>query len=219
MYTASRLINSALEKALAITRQPMGNVQLIDWKLGYLELAAQRGFSPQFRERFRIVRKTDDCACGRAFRLRDTVVIDDVADDLQFVTFREAAREAGFRSVQSTPIISHSGAFVGMISTHGSHSPTSQQLQLIKELARETANELIWLRSHAGGASMLQKPTWPLSPQIYWPEDAGSSSTAAIAREAVARTTELLRQPKPDTFLGRSQSESIPLPDDDRSHS
>jgi len=177
MDPVAQLTETALERALAITQQPMGNLQLIDWQFGHLEIAAQRGFGPQFLERFRIVKMTDGCACGRAFRLRESVVIEDVADDMAFLSLRESAQEAGFRSVQSTPLISHSGAFIGVISTHGSHGPNSRQLEEIKGLARETADELIWLRSRVG--------------------------TLATAREAIARAKELLKHPKPDTFLGK----------------
>lgn len=192
----------------------MGNLQLMDWKLGHLEIAAQRGFSRQFLERFRIVKRTDDCACGRAFHLRDTVVVEDVANDPAFLSLREAAQQAGFRSVQSTPLISRSGALLGIISTHGSHCPNSKQLEQIKLLARETANELISLRSHAGAT--VQKPTWPsrVAHRIYKAENAGGNSRAAIAREAIARATRLLNYSKPDTFLGKQHHTFIPLPDE-----
>jgi GAF domain-containing protein len=203
METAAKLTNAALEKAIAITRQPMGNLQLIDWNLGYLEIVAQRGFSPEFLERFQIVRKTDGCACGRALRLRETVVVEDVNEDPAFFSFRDAAQQAGFRSVQSTPLISRNGAFVGMISTHGSDAPTSAQLQQLRMLADETANELIFLQSRGGRIPALSP-----SAVIHRVENVSGHSSAIIA--GVARVSELLKQSSPDTFLGKQHHEFIP---------
>jgi hypothetical protein len=64
-----------------------------------------------------------------------------------FPDLRGVAETAGFSSVQSTPLISSSGALFGIISTHGAHPPTRQQLVKITTLARLTANELVRLRA------------------------------------------------------------------------
>jgi len=143
----AELINSALDRALRITGQELGNVQLVDWEMGSLEIAAQRGFRQDFLDSFRRVSTRDGCACGRALLLRDTVVIDDVTADRDFSPFKEVAERAGFRAVQSTPLMSSSGAIVGVISTHGGRNPNGRELEQIKSLAQETANELIRLRA------------------------------------------------------------------------
>jgi hypothetical protein len=54
-----------------------------------------------------------------------------------FPDLRGVAETAGFSSVQSTPLISSSGALFGIISTHGAHPPTRQQLVKITTLARQ----------------------------------------------------------------------------------
>jgi len=60
------LLVSALDRALRITNQRLGNIQLIDWKAGYLEIVAQQGFQPDFLDCSRRVTSSDSCASGRA---------------------------------------------------------------------------------------------------------------------------------------------------------
>jgi len=143
-----QLLDAALDRALAITGQTLGNVQLVDWNAGSMEIVAQRGFAQDFLECFHRVSIKAGSACGRALLLRDTIVINDVTTDPQFSPFREIAKHSGFRAVQSTPLLTTGDALVGIISTHGSCSPTRGQLAQVKMLARITADELIRLRAH-----------------------------------------------------------------------
>ena len=143
-----QLLDAALDRALAITGQTLGNVQLVDWNAGSMEIVAQRGFAQDFLECFHRVSIKAGSACGRALLLRDTIVIHDVTTDPQFSPFRDIAERSGFRAVQSTPLVSSGDALLGIISTHGSRSPTQDQLAQVKTLARTTADELVRLRAH-----------------------------------------------------------------------
>jgi GAF domain-containing protein len=98
------LLVSALDRALRITNQRLGNIQLIDWKAGYLEIVAQQGFQPDFLDCFRRVTSSDSCASGRALLMRASIMINDVTQDDRFAPFRALAASAGFRAVQSTPL-------------------------------------------------------------------------------------------------------------------
>jgi len=149
MHEPSELLHSALDKALILAGQQLGNIQLIDWNAGYMEIVAQRGFARDFLDSFHRVTTRDGCACGRALLLRDTVVIHDVTVDRDFLPYRDVAERAGFRAVQSTPLLSPSGAFFGIISTHGNCVPNRNQLEKIKLLAQQTANELVRHYAHA----------------------------------------------------------------------
>ena len=144
-----KLLYSALDRALTLAGQQLGNVQLIDWNAGELKIAAQRGFAQDFLDSFRRVTTRDGCACGRALLVRDTVVIHDVTTDRDFLLYRDVAERAGFRAVQSTPLLSPSGAFFGIISTHGDCVPNRHRLEKIKSLAQQTANELARHYSHS----------------------------------------------------------------------
>ena len=147
------LLQSALGEALVITGQKLGNIQLIDWRTGHLEIMAQQGFTDEFLDCFCRVTIRDGCACGRALFNRQPVVLDDVTTDPRFLPFRGVAERAGFKAVQSTPLMTHSGALVGVLSTHGQHTPSEEQLGLIRSLAMRTANGI--LRGRAARSAFL----------------------------------------------------------------
>src|SRR5262249_51177579 len=97
-------------------------------------------------------------ACGRVLQSRSTIVIEDVMADPDFAPYREVAHRAGFRAVQSTPLVSHSGAFVGVVSSHFStvQRPTELQLRWLKEAAESAADAIIRIWAN-GREGQLQK--------------------------------------------------------------
>jgi hypothetical protein len=109
---------NVLATALTMHRTVMGNIQLFSPHTGALCIVTQRGFGLDFLEYFQTVGMQSDSACGRAMRDRAAVLIPDIAVDPLFALHRDIAREAGFRAVQSTPLISRRGAFLGVLSTH-----------------------------------------------------------------------------------------------------
>ena len=112
------VLDCALSESLEVTGTVLGNVQVMDWKTGCLTIAGQRSFNDEFLTFFRSVRAGTGSACGRAMRERRSIVIEDVLLDREFAPYRTIALKSGFRAVQSTPLISSSGAFVGVLSTH-----------------------------------------------------------------------------------------------------
>jgi GAF domain-containing protein len=148
-------IQSTLEcllgRTLELTSARFGDVQIMDWKAGYLEIKAQQGFQGEFLNFFERVRFMGTSACARALLSRDSVVIEDIVVDQQFAPCLEIVRRAGIRAVQSTPLISSSGALVGMVSTlfPTPHRPTDIQMRAIKEAALLAANAIILFRARA----------------------------------------------------------------------
>src|SRR5262249_37084862 len=114
-----------------------------------LTIAAQHGFHDKFLDFFRCVSPKSGSACARAVLRRRTIVIEDVLADDEFAPYRMIAFEAGFRAVQSTPLISSSGAFVGVLSTHfsNSHKPTELDKHAMAAVAGVTANAIIRQRA------------------------------------------------------------------------
>lgn len=106
---------------MEIDHASFGNIQVFNGDLGGLEIWAQRGFAASFLEYFKKVGPEDLCACGRAMRLRKRVNIPDIIADPFYKPYLDIAARAGFRSVQSTPILNANGELVGMLSTHFSH--------------------------------------------------------------------------------------------------
>src|SRR5262245_22431562 len=83
----------------------MGNIQLLDSERGLLTIAAQRGFKKDFLDVFSEVSANDNSACGRSLRSAERIVIDDVENDVPYAGLLSVARAAGYRAVQSTPLL------------------------------------------------------------------------------------------------------------------
>ena len=139
------VLGYVLETGLELTGATLGNIQLMDWTAGYLTIEAQRGFHLEFLDFFQRVKADSGSACGRALRRQRAVVIEDVMTDMDFASCRSIAEGAGFRSVQSTPLISTSGAFLGILSTHFPvpQRPTESEMDAVRSLATLAANAII----------------------------------------------------------------------------
>jgi PAS domain S-box-containing protein len=139
-------LREGLEEMLAATigllGAHMGNVQIRDAGRGVLTIAAQRGFEQDFLDFFREVSTEDDSACGRALRSGERIVIEDVETDVAYTPMRPVARAAGYRAVQSTPLIGRNGVRLGMLSTHFAtpHRPTELELRGLDLYARQAAD-------------------------------------------------------------------------------
>ena len=151
------VLNCVLDRSLEIGDAHFGNVQLIDWRSGYLEIKAQRGFQSEFLNFFQRVKVEHGSACARALRTRGTVVIEDIAADQQFWPYRDIACRAGVRAVQSVPIVSSSGAALGVLCIHFRtvRRPTDIQVRGMTEATELAANAIIHLRAINGDGKML----------------------------------------------------------------
>jgi len=141
-----RAVWTILDDAIALQGAEYGNVQLL--ADDELVIVAQRGLRPEFLRTFRHVKREDGCACGRALRRGRSVVIPDVEADAEFAVFRSDARLAGFRAVQSTPLITRRGEPLGVVSTHFAnvHHPTKIEMETLQAygvIASEIAFELL----------------------------------------------------------------------------
>lgn len=112
------VLQPILSEALAVTRCDKGNIQLFDASSGCLTIEAQWGFDDSFLETFKSVSAANGCACGRAIRLRKPVAIADIFMDEEYQYYRQAAADAGFRSVVSVPLIAPGESLVGVLSVH-----------------------------------------------------------------------------------------------------
>jgi GAF domain-containing protein len=145
---ASRDFKSAVETVLDATIKlhgaDFGNVQLLDEQTHELVIYAQRGFGPRFLETFARVSAQDTCACARALRLRKPIVVADVRTDPGFANVLDVVAEAGYRAVQSTPLITGSGKLVGVASTHFArpHRPSTLDMLITRFYGRLAADLL-----------------------------------------------------------------------------
>ena len=111
-------LGELLDSVLRASGTRIGNIQLLDPESESLHVIVHRGFEKPVLDRFAVVRANDETACARALRFRHRVVIEDVEVDLQYRPYLEAARRAGFRAVQSTPLFAVRARIAGMLSTH-----------------------------------------------------------------------------------------------------
>jgi len=139
------ILDWLLHRAVDLSQTGFGNVQLMSWAAGHLEIKAQQGFDETFLKFFERVRIQDGSACARALRNREAIVIEDITADEAFSPCRKVLSRAGLRAVQSTPIVSSSGALLGVMSTHfgAPHRPTKIELRELQHTAQIAANALI----------------------------------------------------------------------------
>lgn len=134
-------LSDVLQRAVEVDDAGFGNVQRLAPGRANLEIVAQHGFSSPFLDFFKFVSVLDDSACGRAYRLKARVVVQDVLTDPHFAPFADVAIEAGFRAVQSTPIVGLHGDVLGVLSTHfrQPHRLTREAIGKLDACAREAA--------------------------------------------------------------------------------
>jgi PAS domain S-box-containing protein len=108
------LLEEILSATITLQQADFGNVQLYNPHTKSLEIAVQRG---------------------------ERVIIEDVEHDPGFAPHRQIAASAGFRAVQSTPLVSRSGEPLGMLSTHfrNPHRPPEHELRLTDLYAWQAA--------------------------------------------------------------------------------
>ena len=139
-------LTSIVEAAIEITEADFGNVQLYDEDSGTLRIAVSRGFEKAFLDFFASVSVDDPAVCGTAMRRGERVVVEDVtkSDIFAGTDALDVVLKAGVRAVQSTPLITRSGRFIGMFSTHyrSTRAFSDRDLRLLDMLARQAADAI-----------------------------------------------------------------------------
>jgi PAS domain S-box-containing protein len=138
------LYERILDTAVAIMRADFASIQMLDEARGELLLLGHRGFNPDAAKFWKWVRPASRSTCGVALRTGKRAVAPDVercewmagSDDL------ETYLQTGIHAVQTTPLLSRSGAVIGMISTHWRepHDPSPEDLRMMDLLARQAAD-------------------------------------------------------------------------------
>ncbi len=146
-----QVVDAVLSDAIGLQGAEFGNVQLLVGD--ELAIVAQRGFSLPFLKTFWRVEARHGTACGRALQAGVPITIVDVERDEEFAPFRNDARLAGFRAVQSTPIVSRAGESLGIVSTHFAkvHEPTRIEMDTLRAYGSIAAGLLL---KHLGGRSL-----------------------------------------------------------------
>lgn len=138
-----------LAECLAVSKTPLGNVQIMDWRSGQLAIRAHQGFGPEFLDYFASVGVNDSSACSMAMRAHKPHIVGNVAEDPALEACASVLARAGVKAVQSTPILSSHGLLVGVVSTHFDKPsrPSEMQMQAISSAARKAADTIVRLRA------------------------------------------------------------------------
>ncbi len=149
---SSRLLISAelpptlqqlMEATMELQNADFGSVQLCDRASRTLEMIASRGFDPSFVERFRKVPlDLTAAASARALQRRARVLVADVDREQDYAPLREAAAQAGYRALQSTPLIDRNDQPLGVLTTYfrRPHRPSERELRVTDLYARQAAD-------------------------------------------------------------------------------
>jgi DNA-binding response OmpR family regulator len=134
------VLEEVLDAAITLLNADFGTVQLSDSETRALKIVAQRGFHQEFLDYFNSVHEGTAC-CGTAFEHRERVIVEDVLADPMFQPHLTIVNAAGYRAVQSTPLSSHGGGLLGIISTHfrRPHRPSQRELRLLDLYLRQAA--------------------------------------------------------------------------------
>jgi len=135
-------LKDVLDSAIGITGAEMGTIRVVNPSTNNLEIAASRGFEPDFFDRFGSVATDAGTAYGRALQTRQRVVIEDVLNDPRYEPFREMAAMAGYRALQATPLVSRDGRILGILSTHYAQPrvPSERDLRILDLYTRQAAD-------------------------------------------------------------------------------
>jgi PAS domain S-box-containing protein len=135
-------LQEMLRTAIELLAADKGTIQLFDASRKILTIAAHQGFEQPFLNFFREVSAEDAGVCGRALRGGRRIIVEDVEADEDSAPFRAVASAAGYRAVQSTPLVGRDGKSLGVLSTHfrNVHRPTPYEFDLLDLYARQAAD-------------------------------------------------------------------------------
>jgi GAF domain-containing protein len=144
------VVEALLSQGIELSQTKLGNVQLLNLGTGSLDIQAQNGFKDEFLNFFQTVHFSQGSACARAMQNRTTIVVEDVLADPMFGSASTILLNAGVRAVQSIPLVSSSGAFIGVLSTHflRPHRSARSLLANLEVMARNAANAIIRIRAN-----------------------------------------------------------------------
>ena len=155
----TRALNEMLDAAIAIQHADMGCVHMYDPDTDSLTMAAHRGLGQDFLDHFYEVRVGDGSPYSQALEHKQRIIIRDVQLESGFEPHRQIAAAAGFRSVQSTPLIGRDGMLWGVLSTHFAqpHRPTESELRMLDLYGRQAAEFIGLIRAEAAQQLSLER--------------------------------------------------------------
>jgi GAF domain-containing protein len=145
--TFEAAVDTVLDDVIALHGAEYGDLQLS--RGPDLVIVAQRMLPMAFVKKYGRIRPGDASASGRALQSRRSIVIRDVEDDPDYQPRLDAARLAGYRSIQSTPLITSGGGMIGVSTLFANpHEPTQIEMSTLNEYSSLASDRLADLLDH-----------------------------------------------------------------------
>jgi signal transduction histidine kinase len=133
----------AMDAAAQLLNADFASIQTKVRDRPVLQLVAARGFVPEATRHWQRVDAGSSSSCGQALSRGQRIIIPDVERDERLAGTEDLRhmRLCGIRAVQSTPLLSRSGAPVGMLSTHWrrAYEPPAGTLRFLDAVASHVA--------------------------------------------------------------------------------
>jgi PAS domain-containing protein len=135
-------LDEILVGAIELLGADMGTIRLWDSRRGMLKIESHWGFRREYLDFFRNIPAVGSSVCERALQSGERMVIEDIESEELFTPFRPFARAAGYRAMQSTPIMNRRGIPLGMLATHfrATHKPAEHEFRLLDLYVRQAAD-------------------------------------------------------------------------------
>jgi two-component system CheB/CheR fusion protein len=111
-----------VDAAAQLMQSDAASLQEYDRRREKLKLVASRGFHADAATHWEWLSPRETMSCGQALQDGRRIVFEDIRKLDLSPEDRDAYASCGVRAVQSTPLVSHSGRVVGVLSTHWSHT-------------------------------------------------------------------------------------------------
>jgi PAS domain S-box-containing protein len=134
-----------LDSAIAILHSDFASIQMFYPERGTngeLRLLGHRGFNAEAAKRWEWIYPAMHTACAETLRTGRRVAIPDVQNCTSMSLSVEEFLGAGIHAVQATPLVSRSGALLGVVSTHWreTHEMSLSEIRALDILARLAAD-------------------------------------------------------------------------------
>jgi GAF domain-containing protein len=145
----AQALRHLMRYAAGVMGTAKATTQLIAADFSHLEIVGQLGFDATFESYFKRVEHDSGTVCGRAVVERTPIIVEDALADAAALGHRRVFEEAEVRGVMSIPVITRTGAFYGIVSTHQPrpHVPTDQQIREVVAAAHKTADAIVSIRA------------------------------------------------------------------------
>jgi signal transduction histidine kinase len=136
------LFGEILDAAIEITQANGGTLQLLDKAAGSLTFLATRGFPAEMVAHFAEVDASSGSPCGIALARGQRVIVEFLPEGPDPDGSNKLHLDAGYRSAQSTPLVSRSGQPLGMFSTHWNEKRqlSEREVRFLDLLGRQAAD-------------------------------------------------------------------------------